>query len=85
MANVYAGKLVRIDLNNGAHHVEAIDEADVRRYLLGSGLAAKIYYEEMDPTVDPLDPANPFFAFNGALTLNIKPTELKHLLESDLS
>jgi len=74
MANVYTGKLARIDLNNGAHHVETIDETDVRRYLLGSGLAAKIYYEEMDPTVGPLDPANPLFAFNGALTGTFSPT-----------
>ena len=74
MPNVYAGKLLRIDLTTGAQHVEAIAEADVRRYLLGSGLAAKLYYEEMDPGLDPLDPANPLLAFNGVLTGTFAPT-----------
>jgi len=26
---------------------------------IGSGLAAKLYYDEMDPALDPLDPASP--------------------------
>jgi aldehyde:ferredoxin oxidoreductase len=74
MSNVYAGKLLRIDLTSGAHHIEPIDEADIRRYLLGSGLAAKIYYEEMDPSLDPLDPASPLLAFGGVLTGTFSPT-----------
>jgi aldehyde:ferredoxin oxidoreductase len=74
MLGVYAGKLLRIDLTSGAQRVEPIDEAEVRRYLLGSGLAAKIYYEEMEPSLDPLDPASPLLAFNGLLTGTFSPT-----------
>jgi aldehyde:ferredoxin oxidoreductase len=74
MANVYAGKLLRIDLSSGTHQIEAIPEAEVRRYLLGSGLAAKLYYEESDPRLDPLDAANPLLAFNGVLTGTFAPT-----------
>jgi aldehyde:ferredoxin oxidoreductase len=74
MSFVYAGKLLRVDLTGGAHHIEAIDETDVRRYLLGSGLAAKIFYEEMDPGLDPLDPASPLLAFNGLLSGTFSPT-----------
>ena len=40
MPYVYAGKLLRMDLTRGTHQVEPIDEADVSRFLLGSGLAA---------------------------------------------
>ena len=74
MPYVYAGKLLRMDLARGTHQVEPTDEADVSRFLLGSGLAAKIFYEEMDPTLDPLDPASPLLAFNGLLTGTFSPT-----------
>jgi aldehyde:ferredoxin oxidoreductase len=74
MPFVYAGKLLRTDLTSGAQRVEPIDDADVRHYLLGSGLAAKIYRQEMDPALDPLDPASPLLAFNGLLTGTFSPT-----------
>jgi aldehyde:ferredoxin oxidoreductase len=74
MPFVYAGNLARIDLTSGANHVEPIYDADVRRYLLGSGLAAKIFLQEIDPALDPLDPASPLLAFNGLLTGTFSPT-----------
>ena len=74
MSTVYAGKLLRVDLSDSSHRVEPIREQDMRRYLLGSGLAAQIFYTEMDPARDPLDPASPLLAFNGVLTGTIAPT-----------
>jgi len=74
MPHVYAGKLLRLDLSSGTQHIEPVDDADVRQYLLGSGLAAKIYYDEMDPDLDPLDPASPLLAFTGLLTGTYSPT-----------
>ena len=74
MPDVYAGKLLRVDLSSGTQRVEPIDDADVRKYLLGSGLAARIYYREMDPALDPLDPASPLLAFAGLLTGTFSPT-----------
>jgi len=74
VSQVYTGRLLRIDLTDGATYVEEIDDGDVRRFLLGSGLAAKIYYEEMDPLLDPLDPASPLLAFTGVLTGTFSPT-----------
>jgi aldehyde:ferredoxin oxidoreductase len=74
MTSVHASRLLRVDLDSGAHRVDPIDEADVRRYLLGSGLAAKIFYEEMDPNLDPLAPASPLLAFNGLLAGTFAPT-----------
>ena len=74
MPHVYIGLLLRVDLTGGAHRVEPIDDADVRRYLLGSGLAAKLYYEEMDSSLDPLDPASPLLAFTGVLSGTFSPT-----------
>jgi aldehyde:ferredoxin oxidoreductase len=74
MPSVHAGQLLRIDLTNSASRIEPLDGADVRRYLLGSGLAARIFYQEMDPTLDPLDPGSPLLAFNGLLTGTFSPT-----------
>jgi aldehyde:ferredoxin oxidoreductase len=74
MPDVYAGKLLRLDLSSGTQRVEPVDDADVRQYLLGSGLAAKIFYEEMDPALDPLDPPSPLLAFTGLLTGTYSPT-----------
>jgi aldehyde:ferredoxin oxidoreductase len=74
MTYVYAGNLLRIDLTSGAHRTEPIRDADVRRYLLGSGLAARIFATEMDPSLDPLDPASPLLAFTGLLTGTFSPT-----------
>lgn len=74
MAFVYAGKLLRVDLGAGTLRFESISEADVRSYLLGSGLAARIYYQEMDPGLDSLHPDSPLLAMNGLLTGTFSPT-----------
>jgi len=69
-----AGRLLRIDLTTGKQHAEPIADDDLSSYLLGSGLAAKIFRQEMDPALDPLDPASPLLAFNGLLTGTFAPT-----------
>jgi aldehyde:ferredoxin oxidoreductase len=74
MPYAYAGKLLRADLTSGAQHIDTIDDGDVRRHLLGSGLAAKIFYEEMEASLDPLDPSSSLLAFNGLLTGTFSPT-----------
>ncbi|MGQ9666799.1 MAG: aldehyde ferredoxin oxidoreductase N-terminal domain-containing protein, partial [Anaerolineae bacterium] len=71
---VFAGKLLRINLNSQSWWEEPISEDAARKWLLGSGLAAKLYYDEMDPTVDPLDPASPLIVMNGLLTGTMVPT-----------
>jgi len=71
---VYAGKLLRINLTNKTWRKEPIADEAVRKWLLGSGLAAKIYYDEMDPALDPLDPASPLIVMNGVLSGTFAPT-----------
>lgn len=46
----------------------------MQKYLLGSGFAAYLYHKEMDPSLDPLDPASPLPVFNGLLTGSVAPT-----------
>jgi aldehyde:ferredoxin oxidoreductase len=74
MPYAHAGKLARLDLPTGAFRVEPPADKDVRQFLLGSGLAARLFYDEMDPTLDPLDPKSPLLVFNGLLTGTFAPT-----------
>ena len=54
--------------------MKPIDEADVKTYLLGSGYAAKLFYDEIDPAIDPLDPRATLYVFNGLLSGTFAPT-----------
>jgi aldehyde:ferredoxin oxidoreductase len=74
MPLVYAGKILRVDLTEGRWREEALADGTVGEVLLGSGLATKLYYDEMDPSLDPLAPKSPLYAFNGLLTGTFAPT-----------
>ncbi len=70
---VYAGRYLRFDLNTGQHWVRAIEEALPAKWLLGSGLAAKLLSDQLDPSLSPLDPRSPLIIFNGLLTGTFAP------------
>ena len=74
MANVYAGRIVRLDLSSGRQEEVELQESDLRTFLLGSGLAARLFYREMDPRCGPLEPAGPLYILNGLLTGTFLPT-----------
>ncbi len=73
MVQPYAGKYLQIDLTTREVRTVPIDEADARTYLLGSGYAAKLYAEVLDPAVPPFDPCSPLYIFNGLLTGTFAP------------
>ena len=72
--SVYAGKFLRVDLTHSTWREETISDEQVRKWLLGSGFAARLYYDEMDVALDPLDPCSPLLIFNGVLTGTFAPT-----------
>ena len=77
MAQVYAGKLLRVCLESGQVADVPVDPETVRTVLLGSGLAAQMFHDALAAgrvPDDPLDPANTLYAFNGLLTGTIVPT-----------
>jgi aldehyde:ferredoxin oxidoreductase len=78
MPNVYAGQILRIDLTTRQIAVRPVTEPEVRAFLMGSGLAAKILVDEfgdlLDPSIDPLDPRNPLIVLNGLLSGTFAPT-----------
>ena len=73
---VYAGKILQVDLSTGQQSIRPITESEVRAYLLGSGLAAKIYLDwiQENGIVDPLDPRSPLIVLNGLLSGTFSPT-----------
>jgi aldehyde:ferredoxin oxidoreductase len=70
----YAGKLLWVDLDSGQWQVTEVAADQVHHYLLGSGLAAKILLDRLQPQLNPLDPANPLLMVNGLLTGTFVPT-----------
>jgi aldehyde:ferredoxin oxidoreductase len=73
MSSVCAGRFLRIDLSSQEIQEQEIAEGDLRHWLLGSGLAAHMFYKEMDPAAEPLEPASPLLVFNGLLTGSYAP------------
>jgi aldehyde:ferredoxin oxidoreductase len=63
-----------VNLDSGQWQVAEVAPNQVRHYLLGSGLAAKILLEQLQPQLDPLDPASPLLMVNGLLTGTFVPT-----------
>lgn len=74
MPYVYSGQYLHIDLDTGAIAVRPIDEATVRRFLLGSGYAAKLFHDTLNPHLAWDDPASPLLIFNGLLSGAFAPT-----------
>lgn len=62
----YAGKILRVDLSSGRlTDSPTRDYAD--RFIGGRGIAAKIYWDEVSPNINPFDPENPLIFVTGPL------------------
>ena len=69
----YAGKQLRISLNNRKVTVENIDPKVLRKYLGGAGYGARILYDELKKGIDPLSKANKLIFATSPLSLNRIP------------
>lgn len=67
-------KLLIVDLTSGDTREQAIDSTFVRDYIGGSALAARLLWDSLDPSRDPLDPASPLLWMTGPLTGTGGPT-----------
>ena len=63
----YLGRILRLDLGRGALWDEPLHEDYARRYVGGSGLAARYLYDVLDADTDPLGPDNPLLFMTGPL------------------
>ncbi len=69
--------LLHVDLSSRRWHVEELDEKLYHLYLGGSGIAAKILYDELDVKTNATDPESPIAFMNGLLTGSFVPTACK--------
>src|SRR5687768_480471 len=67
MPGGYAGKILRIDLTNERVWTQELPPEELRMYLGGTGLGAKILYEEVPPSVNWDDPENRLILATGPL------------------
>ena len=67
-------RLLKIDLTHGEMTRETIPDDFLVEYIGGSGLAARILWDYLDPKIDPFDPVNPMLWITGPLTGSNGPT-----------
>lgn len=68
MPNGYNGKILHVDLTNGAFTVEEPDEAFYRKYLGGSAMGMHYILRDMPKGANPLGPENILTLFTGVTT-----------------
>lgn len=74
----YSGEILRLNLTREEAKADVVPMEWVRKYVGGRGVAARIYYEEVRPEVDPLGPENKLIFFTGPLTGTMVPSTGKY-------
>ena len=64
----FCGKILHVNLGQGSHEYETLDEAFYKKYLSGVGLGARVLWDRMKPGADPLGPDNVLGFTTGLLT-----------------
>ncbi|MHC4617750.1 MAG: aldehyde ferredoxin oxidoreductase family protein [Planctomycetota bacterium] len=76
----YRGKLLRVDLSSGRISTENLDLALAKKFIGGRGLGTHFLAQEIDPAVDPFDPANKIVFATGPLTGSQAPTSARYMV-----
>ncbi len=76
----YMGKMLRVDLSNQTIKTEEFPRNLANKYLGGRGLASKILFDEVDPTIDAFSPENKLIFATGPLTLTNAPTGGRYMV-----
>ena len=64
---VFEGKILEVNLTEGSIGSSTVDKDTLRKYIGGSGLAAKLFFDRVSPSVDPLSGDNVMFVMTGPL------------------
>jgi len=70
-------RIINVDLTKNTISIQKLDENIFRYYLGGSGLAAKLLYDELHTKLPSLHPDSPLLFFSGLLTGTPVPTACK--------
>ncbi len=74
----YAGKILRVNLSEKSVVKEELKSDDTRKFIGGSGLGAKILYDETNQKTGPLDPDNILAYFTGPFGNSPIPSSDRH-------
>ena len=80
MASGYMGKIARINLTERSVREEPLELEDLKKYIGGSGLAAKYLFRETDEKTDPLGPENVLIYLTGPFVGTPVPTSGRHCI-----
>ena len=64
----YAGQVADIDLTTSKVDIQPLDRIFAASYLGGTGFAARILWDRVKPSTDPLSPENPLVFSVGPVT-----------------
>ena len=70
----YAGKILEVDLTTGKVTHSTVDKETLRKFIGGSGLAAKLFFDRDLVNVEPLSDKNVLFLMAGPLSGTTFPT-----------
>lgn len=73
MMNLYAGKVLKIDLSKKTITAESLNRQFLKDYFGGWGLALRYFWDEVAPTVEPLSPNNAIVIMTGPLCGTLAP------------
>ena len=76
----YVGWLLRVNLNTSAVSKEPLQEQLVKDFVGGAGLAARIYYDEVEAKIDALGPDNKLMMMTGPVNGTMIPTASRAVL-----
>ena len=74
----YIGKLLRVNLSNGDIQEEKLKREDAIKFIGGTGLAAKILYDEIISNISPYDPSNKLVFMTGPLEGTLVPCSCRY-------
>ena len=80
MANGYMGKILRIDLTDKSIAEEELKAEELKQFIGGSGLGAKILFNETDGNTDPLGSENVLIYLTGPFVHTPVPTSGRHCI-----
>lgn len=76
----YHGKILQVDLSTRQTKDIELKEEDLRKFIGGAGLAAKLMYPLLSKNLDPLCPENPLIFITGPFTGTAIPSTGRHTI-----
>lgn len=76
----YMGKILTVNLTKAVVSDISIEPEIAQSFIGGSGYAARLLYDYLDPNVQPLDPENPLLFMTGPLTGTLAPCTGRHVV-----